>query len=186
MNRKYLLVVIILVLITVGYVIYENGFAPKVTPSLTIDTDERTIPSGNDVSDDTLKYQNEDMGFEFSYPVKNGAIKPHYYPGPTAPLEDLITSFIGLPGVTVENRGYDSGTDIPKEPVCPDKVVCASKVNAVGTTFFETAITFMGGTILRKEFPISASSSLVVQYDSNSEAELIAELETLADTVIVK
>ncbi len=186
MNRKYLIAVIILVLITVGYVIYEKSFAPKVTPSLTVDTVEKTIPIGNDLSDDTLKYQNKDMGFEFSYPAKNGAIKPRYYPGPDAPLEDLITSFIGLPGVTVENRGYDSGTDTPKEPVCPDKVVCASKVNAVGTTFFETSITFMGGTILRKEFPISASSSLVVQYDSNSEAKLIAELETLADTVIVK
>lgn len=138
------------------------------------------------VSEDFNTYTNSKLGFSFQYPKEYGNLRlkesTSAYASATTTLyfESQFGEFNKV-GVYLYTKGYDSGTEMTKEPVCPDIVnrhECERRVNARGEAYYKVDFWIHEDKSTRYEFPLNREQSLVF-YDSELIRNIILDSVTV-------
>ncbi len=119
-----------------------------------------------------LKYENNSLGFSFSYPAEYGELKTKKVLSVGASDEPQYTNYYFLDSkgefsqlmIRVLGASYDSGTESVKSRMCSENAseqTCVKKINPEGSSYYEVWEPTIDGPILRYEFPLSEAQSLV-------------------------
>ncbi len=185
MSGKFITKVLLIVLgiVTLTLVILEPHlelakYSPETytqhpavsTTSSTAESDSSEIKSDEE---NFNSYKNSQLRFSYRYPKEYGNLRlvesqPPYASATTTHYFKSQLGEFNRIGAYVYTKGYDSGTETIKEPVCPDvKNIheCEERTNANGEVFYKVDFWIHGDKSTRYEFPLNPTQSLVF-YDS--------------------